>query len=116
MPVEPSYGFSLVIDISDAGITSQELMIALFKRNIAVYPGDGLGNIGALDFIRLNISRPDSWAFEKFRSSLQDAIDEARSGVYREDVIKFFEQRPNERSRWILQELKNKGQDYQVAY
>lgn len=116
IPVEPSYGFSMVIDVSETGITAQELTISLFKRRIAVYPGDGLGDEGATNYIRLNISRSDTWAFEKFKNFIAEAVEEAQTGIYREDIIRFFEQRPNERSRWILQELKKKGQDYQVAY
>ena len=116
IPVEPSYGFSMVIDVSDAGITSQELTIALFKRKIAVYPGDGLGDEGALNYIRLNISRSDNWAFDKFKNSLTEAVEEARTGIYRKDVINFFEQRDNERARWILQELNKLEQSSQAAF
>ena len=116
IPVEPSYGFSMVIDVSETGITAQELTVSLFKRRIAVYPGDGLGDEGATNYIRLNISRSDIWAFEKFKNSIAEAVEEAQTGIYREDIIRFFEQRQNERARWILQELKKKGQDYQVAY
>ncbi|MGI9534720.1 MAG: pyridoxal phosphate-dependent aminotransferase [Thermodesulfobacteriota bacterium] len=116
IPVEPCYGFSMIMDVGDTGITAQELTISLFKRNIAVYPGDGLGDVGATNYIRLNISRSDSWAFDKFKNSISEAVEEAQTGVYRENIIKFFEQRQNERARWILQELKKKGQGYQVAY
>ena len=115
IPVEPKYGFSMVFDVGGTGITAQELTISLFKRRIAVYPGDGLGDEGATNYIRLNISRSDKWAFEKFKSSISEAVKEAQSGLYREDIIRFFEQRNNERARWILQELKKKKQDYRVA-
>lgn len=116
IPVEPSYGFSMVVDVGGTGITAQELTISLFKRRIAVYPGDGLGDEGATNYIRLNISRPDIWAFEKFKSSITESIEEAQSGIYREDIKKFFEKKQNKRARWILQELKKKKQDYLVAY
>ena len=116
VPIEPSYGFSMVMDVNETGITAQELTISLFKRKIAVYPGDGLGDEGATNYIRLNISRSDRWAFEKFKNSLAEAVAEAQTGAYREDIIKFFEQKDNERARWILQELKKKGQSYKVAY
>ncbi|MGI9553405.1 MAG: pyridoxal phosphate-dependent aminotransferase [Thermodesulfobacteriota bacterium] len=115
IPVEPSYGFSMIMGVCNTGITAQELTISLFKRNIAVYPGDGLGDVGATDYIRLNISRSDRWAFDKFKSAIPEAIEEAQTGVYRENIIRFFEKRENERARWILQELKKKGQGYQVA-
>ncbi len=115
IPVEPSYGFSMVMDVKETGITAQELTIALFKRKIAVYPGDGLGDEGALNYIRLNISRSDRWAFDKFKNSLTEAVEEARTGIYREEIINFFDQRKNERARWILQELNNIGPHSQAA-
>jgi aspartate/methionine/tyrosine aminotransferase len=108
IPVEPKYGFSMVIDVSDTGVTAQELTVALFKHRVAVYPGDGLGDVGATDYMRLNISRPDMWAFRHFRKSLCKAISEAKTGAYREGVIKFFEQRPTERARRILQRIKRR--------
>jgi len=108
IPVEPAYGFSMVIDVSGAGVTAQELTVALFKQRVAVYPGDGLGDVGAADYIRLNISRPDAWAFEHLGESLPKAVAEARSGMYREAVIKFFESRQNERAREIVQRIKGK--------
>lgn len=105
IPVKPQYGFSMIMDVSNTGLTSQELTVALFKHHIAVYPGDGLGSVGATDYIRLNFSRPDIWAFEHFRESLKKAISEAKTGVYREDVVRFFERRSNERARRILQNI-----------
>lgn len=109
IPVAPEYGFSMVIDVSGAGVTAQELTVALFKRRVAVYPGDGLGDVGATDYIRLNISRPDAWAFEHLGESLPKALAEARGGAYREAVIKFFESRQNDRARDIVQRIKGKG-------
>ncbi|HWP91779.1 MAG TPA: pyridoxal phosphate-dependent aminotransferase [Thermodesulfobacteriota bacterium] len=106
IPVEPKYGFSMVIDVSKTGVSAQELTVALFKHRVAVYPGDGLGNIGATEYIRLNLSRPDMWALEHFRESLPKAISEAQTGVYRKGVIRFFEQKGTERARRILKKLK----------
>ena len=106
IPVEPKYGFSMVIDVSGTGVSSQELTVALFKHNIAVYPGDGLGNIGATTNIRLNISRPDTWAFERLEKSLPIAIAEAKRGIYKEGIIRFFEERNTDRARTILLEIK----------
>ena len=105
IPVEPKYGFSMVIDVSGTGVTAQELTVSLFKHNIAVYPGDGLGNIGATTNIRLNISRPDHWAFEHLGKYLPLAIAEAQSRIYRDNIIKFFEDRDTERARMILKDL-----------
>jgi aspartate/methionine/tyrosine aminotransferase len=106
IPVEPKYGFSMVIDVSGTGVTAQELTVSLFKHNIAVYPGDGLGSIGATTNIRLNISRPDTWAFEHLEHKLPIAIDEAKSGIYRDGIIKFFEERNTERAKSILKDIK----------
>ncbi len=106
IPVEPEYGFFMVINVSGTGVTAQELTVALFKRRIAVYPGDGLGNTGATDYIRLNISRPDMWAFEHFQKAMPEAISEAQTGAYREEVIEFFKQKATERARRILQKIK----------
>ncbi len=106
IPVEPKYGFSMIMDVSGTGVSAQELTVALFKHNIAVYPGDGLGNIGATTNIRLNISRPDMWAFEHFEACLPLAISEARSGIYRDSIIKFFESRNTERAQSIVKEIK----------
>ncbi len=106
IPVEPKYGFSMVIDVSGTGVTAQELTVALFKHNIAVYPGDGLGDIGATTNIRLNISRPDIWAFKYLEKSLPLAISEAKGGIYREGIIKFFEERNTKRAQAILKEIK----------
>ncbi len=106
IPVEPKYGFSMIIDVSGAGVSAQELTVALFKYNIAVYPGDGLGSVGATKFIRLNISRPDLWAFDHMRENLPRAISDAKSGVYREGVLNFFSQRDTKRARMIVEEIK----------
>ena len=107
IPVEPKYGFSMVIDVSGTGVTAQELTVALFKHKVAVYPGDGLGDVGATDYIRLNISRPDLWAFRHFRKVLPLAIKEAKFGIYRKGVIQFFKEKKTERAKRILQKMKD---------
>ncbi|HET7289671.1 MAG TPA: pyridoxal phosphate-dependent aminotransferase [Thermodesulfobacteriota bacterium] len=109
IPAGPEYGFSLVIDVAGAGVTAQELTVALFKRRVAVYPGDGLGDVGATSYIRLNISRPDVWAFTHLSEALPSAISEARGGAYREAVIKFFESKDNGRARKIVRMIKGEG-------
>lgn len=106
IPVEPRYGFSMVIDVSGTGVTAQELTVSLFKRRIAVYPGDGLGDVGAERFVRLNISRPDLRAFNKLREALPEAIAEARSGAYRDAIIDFFSRRKTARAKTILERIK----------
>jgi aspartate/methionine/tyrosine aminotransferase len=106
IPVEPQYGFSMVIDVSSAGISAQELCVALFKRKVAIYPGDGLGDVGATEFIRVNFSQPGPRAFERFREALPDSIAEAKSGIYREAVIAFFAATDTDRGRMIIEKLK----------
>ena len=91
VPVEPEYGFSMVFDISGTGVTAQELCVALFKRHVAVYAGDGLGDVGADTYIRINLSRPDLWAYEKLAEEMESAIDEAQTGIYADAVATFFE-------------------------
>ncbi|HVY55451.1 MAG TPA: hypothetical protein VHC46_06810, partial [Thermodesulfobacteriota bacterium] len=87
----------------------QELTVSLFKRHVAVYPGDGLGDTGATDYIRLNISRPDVRAFTQLSESLPQAISEASGGAYREGVIKFFESKDNDRAREIVRKIRGEG-------
>lgn len=92
IPVEPQFGFSVVVDVSQADVTAQELCVALFKRRVALYAGDGLGDVGAWEWIRINFSRKDIWAMEKLREALPEAIKEARSGVYTDKIIRFFKE------------------------
>ena len=88
--VDPEYGFSCVVDCSGWGVTAQELTVALCKRKVAVYPGDGLGEVGATTTIRLNLSDPDIQALARFANALPEAVDEARTRVYRDGVREFF--------------------------
>jgi aspartate/methionine/tyrosine aminotransferase len=97
--VEPAYGFSCVLDGADWGTTAQELTVALCKRKVAVYPGDGLGEVGATTTIRVNLSDPDTRALERFAAALPEALEEARTGVYREGVRDFFLSSGTERGR-----------------
>jgi len=47
MSVKPAYGFCMIIDVSGAGVTAQEVTVGLLKEKIAVIPGDGLGDVKA---------------------------------------------------------------------
>lgn len=116
IPVEPKYGFSMVIDVSGTGVTAQELTVALFKHRTVVYPGDGLGDVGATDYIRLNISRPDMWALRHLRSSLPKAIYEAKAGTYREGIVGFFEKRSTERARAVLRRIKENRWNHRETF
>jgi aspartate/methionine/tyrosine aminotransferase len=106
IPIDPEWGFSVVVDVTGTEVTAQELCVALFKRKVAVYAGDGLGDVGAYETIRINFSRPDVWAFDKLREALPEAIREAQTGIYRDGVVKFFEEGSTERGRNIVRALK----------
>jgi hypothetical protein len=72
--------------VSASGASAQELMVALFARRVAVYPGDGLGERGAAHVVRLNLSNPEPRVMEHVRAVLPDAVTEAASGRWREPV------------------------------
>ena len=97
--VDPAYGFSCVVDVSHIGASAQELTVALCKRHVAVYPGDGLGEVGATTTIRVNLSDPDPSAYERFAQALPEAIDEAATGIYRDAVRELFLSYGTERHR-----------------
>jgi aspartate/methionine/tyrosine aminotransferase len=103
--VRPAYGYSCVLDVGECGASAQELTVALCRRKVAVYPGDGLGEVGALSTIRINLSDPDRSAVERLSDAWEDAIDEARSGVYREGVREFFIRSGTERGRRFADQL-----------
>lgn len=105
IPVKPSYGFCMIVDVAGTGVTAQELTIGLLKEKVAVIPGDGLGDIGAANYLRLNYSHPDIACFERFRQALPLAIAEAQSGLYVEAVAEFFEKAGTARGRAIIDSL-----------
>jgi len=86
LAVRPVRGLACAVDTTGAGVTAQELMVALFARRVATYPGDGLGETGAATTLRLNLSRPDPWAMEHLRAVLPEAVAEAAAGRWREPV------------------------------
>ena len=88
--IRPEYGFSCVVDCSEMGTTAQELTVALCKRKVAVYPGDGLGTVGATTTIRLNLSDPKPGAVGRFAEVLPEAIAEAQTGIYYDGVRQFL--------------------------
>ena len=88
--VDPAYGFSCVVDVSGTGASAQELTVALCRRRVAVYPGDGLGEVGATTTIRLNLSDPDPSALARFAAAYPDAVEEAASGAHRDAVRDLF--------------------------
>ncbi|MFV9502999.1 MAG: pyridoxal phosphate-dependent aminotransferase [Oscillochloridaceae bacterium umkhey_bin13] len=105
MPVPPAYGFCTVIDVAGTGVTAQEITVGLLNHRIAVIPGDGLGDVGAADYIRLNYSWPDLACFEAFREALPKAIQEAQEGRYADAVRAFFERSGTARGRAIIERI-----------
>lgn len=97
--ISPQYGFSCVADCSALGTSAQELTVALCKRKVAVYPGDGLGEVGATTTIRLNLSDPSIEAVQRFADVLPEAVSEAQTGVYRDAVKEFMVSAGTERGR-----------------
>jgi aspartate/methionine/tyrosine aminotransferase len=85
LAVAPRRGLACAVELDDEGPTAQELMVALFVRRVAVYPGDGLGDERAATTARLNLSGPPA-AMEHLRGVLAEALDEAASGRWREPV------------------------------
>lgn len=97
--IDPQYGFSCVVDCTPWDVSAQELTVALCRRKVAVYPGDGLGEVGATTTIRINLSDPDPGALERFAAVIDESVDEARTGVYREGVLAFFRSTGTDRGR-----------------
>lgn len=88
--VDPEYGFSCAVDTSHVRASAQELMVALCKRRVAVYPGDGLGEVRATEMIRVNLSDPDDRALDRLAAAWPEAVEEAETRVYRDAVREFF--------------------------
>jgi aspartate/methionine/tyrosine aminotransferase len=104
LAVRPQRGLACALEIDQSGehgrvASARELMTALFARRVAVYPGDGLGDNGAATTVRLNLSRPDAWAMDRLDAVLAEALDEARSGRWREPVLRMLEGKGTERAR-----------------
>ncbi len=115
IPVTPAYGFCMMVDVSGTGVTAQEITVGLLKEKIAVIPGDGLGDVKAADYLRLNYSHPDIACFETFRTALPKAIAEAQAGLYVEAVAQFFEKAGTARGRVIIEQLaKRRAQGAQL--
>ncbi|MBV8952909.1 MAG: aminotransferase class I/II-fold pyridoxal phosphate-dependent enzyme, partial [Solirubrobacterales bacterium] len=104
--VRPQRGLACAIDVSETGASAQELMVALFARRVAVYPGDGLGETIAASTIRVNLSRPDAWAMEHLRAVLLDAVEEAASGRWRAPVASLLERKGTERAAMLARQMR----------
>ena len=109
IPVESLYGFSMVIDVSETGVTAQEITVGLLKNKIVVTPGDGLGEHGATEYIRLNYSYPDIECFEQFRKALPKAIEDAQTGKYKEGVVAFYKEVGSNRGAEIVKMINSRS-------
>jgi arginine:pyruvate transaminase len=104
--VRPQRGLACAVDVSGTGASAQELMVALFARRVAVYPGDGLGDSTASSTIRLNLSRPDPWAMEHLRAVFAEAVQEAASGRWREPVLALLERKGTARAQTVAEQIR----------
>jgi aspartate/methionine/tyrosine aminotransferase len=107
-PVVPDYGFSTVIDLSETGVTAQEVCVALFKRKFATIPGDALGDVGASEYLRINYSHRDQSRLETFGDVLPDAISEAQTGVFATPVADFFRKEGTRRGSAIVEGIESR--------
>ena len=90
---------------SGAGATAQE-MVGPPKEEIAAIPSDGLGDVKAADYLRLD-SHPDIACFERFREALPKAIEEAQAGLDADAVIGFFARSGTERGKAIIDKIRS---------
>ena len=103
--IEPSYGFFACIDTAKIKTTCQELTVALLKRRCAVYPSDGLGDVGATSYIRINFSTPYKKHFIWLKRALPEAIKEAETRRYGKAVIDFFKSVGTGRAKRIIKDI-----------
>jgi aspartate/methionine/tyrosine aminotransferase len=105
LAVRPRRGLACAVDVSGTGASAQELMVSLFARRVAVYPGDGLGETAAASTVRLNLSRPDAWAMEHLRAVLPEAVEEAASGRWRAGVVSLLARKGTDRAARLARQI-----------
>jgi arginine:pyruvate transaminase len=105
LAVAPRRGLACALELDDDGPTAQELMVALFARRVAVYPGDGLGDVRAATTVRLNLSAP-AWAMEHLDAVLADALAEAAAGRWREPVAALLDGKGTTRATRLAQRVR----------
>jgi aspartate/methionine/tyrosine aminotransferase len=98
LAVRPERGLACAIDVGASGASAQEVMVALFARRVAVYPGDGLGEQAAARTVRLNLSNPEPWVMAHVRDVLGTAVAEAASGRWREPVAALLDGKGTDRA------------------
>jgi aspartate aminotransferase len=105
LAVAPQRGLACAVELDEDGPTAQELMVALFARRVAVYPGDGLGAQRAATTLRLNLSGP-RWAMDHLRDVLGEAVDEAASGRWREPVAELLDGKGTQRAAGLAERVR----------
>ena len=105
LAVTPRRGLACALELDDEGPSAQELMVALFARRVAIYPGDGLGDQRAATTVRLNLSGP-RWAMDHLRSVLGEALDEAASGRWREPVATLLDGKGTARATALAERVR----------
>jgi len=109
LAVRPQRGLACAVEVDTELCSAQELMVALFARRIAVYPGDGLGDSVAADTIRLNLSQPGPAAMERLRAALPEALAEAASGRWREPVAALLERKGTPRALRVAEIIRRRS-------
>jgi aspartate/methionine/tyrosine aminotransferase len=104
--VRPERGLACALDVAGTGSSAQELMVALFARRVAVYPGDGLGEESAAATVRLNLSNPEPWVMAHVREVLPDAVVEAASGRWREPVAALLDGKGTDRAGRLAERIR----------
>ena len=104
----PRRGVSCAVEIDPELCTAQELMVALFARRVAVYPGDGLGESIASTTVRLNVSHPRPAAMERLHAVLPDALAEAAAGHWRDRVAALLDEKGTERAARLAQIVRSR--------
>jgi aspartate/methionine/tyrosine aminotransferase len=108
LAVRPQRGLACAVEVDTSLTSAQELMVALFARRVAVYPGDGLGESTATDTIRLNLSHPGDAAIERLLIVLPAALEEAAAGRWRGPVVELLEQKATPRALRVVAAIRER--------
>jgi aspartate/methionine/tyrosine aminotransferase len=77
MPVYPSNGNFVIIDVSESGITPEALVEAYQRRNIMIRQGGYHTERFARYFVKVSTTVPELW-MQEFCDQLKDAVEDAR--------------------------------------
>src|SRR3954468_905268 len=105
--VGPERGLACALDVTATGASAQELMVALFARRVAVYPGDGLGERAAASTVRLNLSNPEPWVMEHVRAVLGCGVAGRPAGRWREPVAALLDGKGTDRAARLAARIRD---------